>query len=73
MKVVIKDQEGVLGTVSFEDGKVNMDEGGKRVLKNHRVIEAKTNKVLRPSDGEQFMRALPYNLTGSYVYAHLEE
>ncbi len=77
MKVKIFDHSG--GNTELM-GTWTLDEAGKAVCDNARyahfaAIEGVTGigKVYYPKDGKDFLRALPVQLRGTYVWAELEE
>lgn len=74
MKVVLKTRAGVRGEVKLVDGTAVGSNTRTRLLMDMtKIIEPDTFKVLTPSDGERYLRALPDVLSGAYMVANLVE
>lgn len=70
------DNDGkVVGAIALLDtGKLYFDERAKVLLADTpTIIEPDTLEPLTAKDGERFLRALPYNFSGSYFRAEIVE
>lgn len=75
MRVELRDQQGTVATVTLGRGgaAVASDAANQRLLDSLAVVEPGTTDRLTAADGERYLRALPANLRGSYLWAVLVE
>jgi hypothetical protein len=73
--VELRSQKGKVATVSIGRGGVARasDADNQRFLDELTVVEPGSTERVRPEDGERYLRALPANLRGSYLWAVLVE
>ncbi|MGH2580665.1 MAG: hypothetical protein ACRDGP_07435 [Actinomycetota bacterium] len=70
MKVEIRDHSGIVGTVTLKDGVAVADASAIAFLEDLTVVEpGNPRPKLRPSDGKDYLEALPYALRGTYLWA----
>jgi hypothetical protein len=61
-----------VGEVRLERGHaVGSNERTRRLIASTKIIEPGTLELLRPSDGERYLRALPATFRGAYLAAVL--
>lgn len=75
MHVELRNQQGTVATVSLGRGGAAQasDAVNQRLLDDLAVVEPGSTDRLTPEDGERYLRALPANLRGSYLWAVLVE
>ena len=61
----------IWGRVTLGPNGIVMDDGARSFLSDYFVVEPDTLVPLTPDDGERYIRALPSNLRGTYVWARL--
>jgi hypothetical protein len=63
-----------VGEVRLERGHaVGSNDPTRRLVASTKIIEPGTLELLRPSDGERYVRALPATFRGAYLVAVLAE
>lgn len=74
MRVDLHNQTGVVGEVTLSgDGLAIPSNDLARRTIEETVITAPGPKVVTPADGEDYLRALPLCLSGTYFWAELVE
>jgi hypothetical protein len=71
MRAEIRTWEGKVGEVKLRRGRASPDERASQLLDSLTMVEPNTLAVLGYEDGERYLRALPYNLAGTRVWATL--
>jgi hypothetical protein len=74
VKVELHTWTGGVGEVRLDRGRaVGSNERTRRLIASTKIVEPETFDLLRPSEGERYLRALPATLSGSYLTAVLVE
>jgi hypothetical protein len=74
VKVELHTWTGEVGEVRLERGRaVGSNERARRLITSTKIIEPETFELLRPSEGERYLRALPAAFRGTYLVAVLVE
>jgi len=74
MHVSIKNTGGEIGRIDLERGVATpANDLSGRVMTGLDIVEPNTLVHLKPESGDRYMRAFPYNLNGSRVWAELVE
>jgi hypothetical protein len=71
MRVEIRTMNGTVGEVELRQGRASPNRDAVRLLATVKVVEPGSLAVLGYDDGERYLRALPYNLAGTRVWATL--
>jgi hypothetical protein len=72
MHVELRNREGVTGEVRVLDGvAVGSNLSTRRMLADVVIVEPGTLVRLTPTDGDRYLRALPHNIAGSYLWANM--
>jgi hypothetical protein len=75
VRVELHGWDGLKGVVLLERGcAVFSNDCTRRLLEDMKVVEPGTDpRPVRPEDGERYLRALPANFHGAYLWAVLIE
>lgn len=72
MKVELQTWTGEVGEVRLEHGgAVGSNERTRHLIASTRIVESETFDLLRPGEGERYLRALPAAFRGAYLVAVL--
>ena len=74
MKVELHTWTGEVGEVRLERGRaVGSNERARHLIASTRIIEPETFDLVRPSEGERYLRVLPTAFRSAYFVAVLVE
>jgi hypothetical protein len=74
VKVELQSWTGEVGEVRLVRGRaVGSNVRSRRLIASTRIIEPETFDLLRPSEGERYLRGLPAAFRGAYLVAVLVE
>jgi hypothetical protein len=74
VKVELQTWTGEVGQVRLERGRaVGSNEHTRQLIASTEIVEPETFDVVRPSEGERYLRALPAAFRGTYLVAVLVE
>jgi hypothetical protein len=72
VKVELRTWAGAVGEVRLERGRaVGSNERTRQLIASTKIVEPETFDLLRPSEGERYLRALPAAFHGMYLVAVL--
>ena len=76
IRVELHTHEGVVGEITLSSGGVAVGSNGiaRKMMEDTKIVQpGRPPTLLKPSDGERYIRALPVNLHGSRFWAELVE